>query len=102
MINDLLEKNKVIVLENLVEKKLQDEIENEILAGDFPWYYMPATVPVIYDIPNDYNKQNLKNYYLKDYLQFCHSFMEQDKISGGKINSPYFYLIEKLMNSFYK
>jgi len=101
MINDLLEKNKVIVLENLVEKTLQDEIENEILSAPFPWYFMPATVPIIYDIPTDYNKQNLKNYYIKDYLQFSHSFIEQDKISGGKINSPYVYLIEKLMNCFY-
>jgi len=89
MINDLLEKNKVIVLENLVEKTLQDEIENETLSAPFPWYFMPATVPIIYDIPTDYNKQNLKNYYIKYYLQFSHSFIEQDKISGGKRNSPY-------------
>jgi hypothetical protein len=66
MINDLLEKNKVIVLENLVEKTLQDEIETEILSAPFPWYFMPATVPIIYDISTDYNKQNLKRLLRKD------------------------------------
>lgn len=102
MTYNLLKKNKIIVLENLVEKKLQDEIESVLLSSYFPWYYMPSTSPIIYNLPDNYNKKNLKNYYLKDYLQYCHSFVLPNGTTNGKINSDYFYLIEKLLNCFYK
>lgn len=73
--------DKVIIIDNVIEKKLQDSIEKELLGINFSWFFTP-------DITNSKKNKNQKR------PAFKHFYYNNDVV-----NSSYFHLIHPLMNT---
>jgi len=100
---ELLEKNKFITIENIIDKDFQDKIENVLCEKNFEWYFNESTISTsTYTLPDTYNKKNLQKYNLKDYLQFSHSFFTSKTDNELEVNSKYADIIYFILEQFYK
>jgi hypothetical protein len=76
------------VIENIIPKELQDEIEKYLLSHEFPVYLGKTTVAE--DDPTVYRDKNTK-----DYPMFNHAF-----VARGECKSQWFGLISPIVNNF--
>jgi len=89
-------KDQIIVLDDLIPKNLQDEIENVLTGPEFPWYMTCHKNKDGEFITSDYsqNKKFDNNNNVKDIGQLVHIFMKigNDERLGDNITirSPYF------------
>jgi hypothetical protein len=74
-----------MIIENLLPKTYEDEIENVLLGNNFPWYYYNVTTPATY--PDCYYTNTTK-----DTPQFTHMFFNARMNMPG-IVSEYYTLI---------
>lgn len=65
------------IIDNWLDKELQDELESMFLNSCFPWYLCETKISTLYNEQNVKNLKNEQDKNLFEYTQFVHTFVSE-------------------------
>lgn len=89
---------EIVVIDDIIPKKYQEEIYNHITSGEFPYYFYGATALAGTDSPDRLSLPNHK----KDIGTFTHKFVSDgvnNSCYSEKILEPFVFFKDRLENA---
>lgn len=89
-------KKKYFLLNNVIDKSFENNLEELFLSSNFPWYYGKGTVKKDKNLKSN----TVKNFIVEDYLHFSHTFYKFNfEKMMSETNSDYHNIIKDILKN---